>query len=147
MHFWLIKGVIFHQKLKISKIWNRIFVTRLMKSLYTKNPLIPTTRLWLLFFSGEKVVPKMQRRNRKKSPFLGQKSANFQNFSKITWNPIKHIEIHIWSKFQLNWTFFRHLWPFSIHILTDLIYLKDINFRAVVIFAPRKKRENYHPQK
>ena len=107
--FWLIKGVIFLQKLKISKIWDHQFVAGPMKSLYTKNQLIPTFRLWLLFFSGENVVPKSQRENRKKSPFFGQKSANFRNFSKIIWNMIKHIEIHNWSKFQLNWTFFRQI--------------------------------------
>ena len=105
--FWLIKGVIFLQKLKISKIWDHQFVAGPMKSLYTKNQLIPTFRLWLLFFSGENVVPKSQRENQKKSPFFGEKSATFQNFLKIIWNLIKHIEIHIWSIFQLNWTFFR----------------------------------------
>ena len=113
MPFCLIKGVIFLQKLKISKIQERNFVAGPMRSLYTKNQLILTTRLWLLFFSGENVVPKPQRENRKKSPFFGQKSANFQNFSKITWNPIKHIEIHIWSKFQLNWSLFRHFMAIS----------------------------------
>ena len=108
MPFWLIKGVIFLQKLKISKIQERNFVAGPMNSLCTKNQLIRNIHLWLLFFSGENVVPKSQRGNRKKSPFFGQKSANFQNFSKIIWNTIKHIEIHIWSKFQLNWAFFRH---------------------------------------
>ena len=78
--FWLIKGVIFLQKLKISKIWDHQFVAGPMKSLYTKNQLIPTFRLWLLFFSGENVVPKSQRENLKKLLFVGEKSANFQNF-------------------------------------------------------------------
>ena len=109
MPFWLIKGVIFFQKLKISKIWNHQFVAGPMKSLYTKNQLILTIPLWLLFFSGEKGGPKSQRENRKKSTFFGRKSANFRNFSKIIRNLIKHIEIHIWSKFQLNWTFFRQI--------------------------------------
>ena len=109
MPIWLIKGVIFFQKLKISKIRDHQFVAGPMRSLYTKNQLIPTIRLWLLFFCGENVVPKSQRENREKSPFFGDKSANFQKFSKIIWNLIKHIEIHIWSKFQLNWTFFRQI--------------------------------------
>ena len=108
MPFWLIKGVMNFQKLKISKIQERNFVAGPMKSIYTKNQLNPTFGHWLLFFSGENVVPKSQRENREKSPFFGQKSANFRNFSKIIWNTIKHIEIHIWSKFLLNWTFFRH---------------------------------------
>ena len=123
MPFWLIKGVIFLQKLKISKIWELQFVAGPMRSLYTKNQLIPTIRLWLLFFSGEKVVPKSQRENRKKLPFFGQKSANFQNFSKIIWKSIKHIEIHIWYKFQLNWTFFRHFMAiFNPHFVLFYIY-------------------------
>ena len=123
MPFWLIKGVIFLQKLKICKIQERNFVAGPMKSIYTKNQLIPTFRLWLLFFSGENVVPKSQRGNRKKSPFFGQKSANFRNFSKIMWNTIKHIEIHIWSKFQLNWTFFRHFMAiFNPHFVLFYIY-------------------------
>ena len=63
MPFWLIKGVIFLQKLKICKIQERNFVAGPMKSIYTKNQLIPTFRLWLLFFSGENVVPKSQREN------------------------------------------------------------------------------------
>ena len=88
MPFWLIKGVIFLQKLKISKIWIHQFVAGPMKSLYTKNQLNPTIRLWLLFFCGENLVPKLQRKNREKSPFYGQKSANFRNFSKIIWNSI-----------------------------------------------------------
>ena len=113
MPFWLVKSVIFLRKLKITKIQERNFVAGPMRSLYTKNQLIPTIRLWLLFFSGENVVPKSQRENRKKSPFFGQKSANFWNFSKIIWNLIKHIEIHIWSKFQLNWTFFRQIMAIS----------------------------------
>ena len=123
MPFRFIKGVIFFQKLKISEIWNLQFVAGPMRSLYTKNQLIPTIRLWLLFFSGEKVVPKSQRENRKKLPFLGQKSANFQNFSKIIWKSIKHIEIHIWYKFQLNWTFFRHFMAiFNPHFVLFYIY-------------------------
>ena len=113
MPFWLIKGVIFFQKLKISKIWNRNFVAGPMKSLSTKNQLILTIPLWLLFFSGEKGGPISQRENRKKSTFFGRKSANFRNFSKIIRNLIKHIEIHIWSKFQLNWTFFRQIMAIS----------------------------------
>ena len=113
MSFWLIKGVIFFQKLKISKIWNRNFVAGPMKSLSTKNQLILTIPLWLLFFSGEKGGPISQRKNRKKSTFFGRKSANFRNFSKIIRNLIKHIEIHIWSKFQLNWTFFRQIMAIS----------------------------------
>ena len=125
--FWLIKGFIFLQKLKVNKIWDHQFVARPMKSLYTKNQLIPTIRLWLLFFSGEKVVPKSQRENRKKSQFFGQKSANFQNFSKIIWNLIKHIEIHIWFKFQLNWTFFRQIMAifnsnFALFYIYNFIY-------------------------
>ena len=123
MPFWPIKGVIFLLKLNISKIQERNFVAGTMKSLYTKNQPIPTIRLWLLFFSGENVVPKSQRENREKSPFFGQKSANFRNFSKIIWNTIKHIEIHIWSKFQLNWTFFRHFMAiFKPHFVLFYIY-------------------------
>ena len=102
------KYVICLQKLKISKIWIHQFVAGPIKSLYTKNQLIPTIRLWLLLFSGEKVVPRSQGKNRKKMLFFGTKSANFQNVSKIFWNLMKHIEIHIWSKFQLIWTFFWH---------------------------------------
>ena len=123
MPFWLIKGVIFLQKLKICKIQERNFVAGPMKSLYTKNQPIPTISLWLLFFSGENVVPKSQRENWKKSPFFGQKSANFRNFSKIIRNMIKHIEIHIWSKFQLNWTLFRHFMAiFKPHFVQFYIY-------------------------
>ena len=67
MPFWLVKGVIFLQKLKICKIQERNFVAGPMKSLYTKNQLIPTICLWLLFFYSKKVVQKSQRKNRKKS--------------------------------------------------------------------------------
>ena len=133
MPFWLIKGVIFLQKLKISKIWNLQFVAGPMRSLYTKNQLIPTIRLWLLFFSGEKGGPKSQRANRKKSTFFGRKSANFRNFSKIIRNLIKHIEIHIWSKFQLNWTFFRHFMAiFNPHFVLFYIYIYIIILNVCV---------------
>ena len=37
-----------------------------------------------------------------------RKSLNFKIFFKIFWNLIKHIEIHVWSKFQLNWSIFGH---------------------------------------
>ena len=121
--FWLIKGVLFLRKLTVSKIQKRKFVSGPMKSLYTKNQLIPTIRLWLLFFSGEKVVPKSQHENREKSPFFGQNSAKFRNFPKIVRNPIRHIEIHIWSKFKLNWTFFRHFMAiFNPHFVLFYIY-------------------------
>ena len=131
MPFWLIKGVIIPQKLKISKIWNLQFVAGPMRSLYTKNQLILTIRFWLLFFSGEKVVPKSQRENRKKLRFFGQKSAKFQKFLKIIWKSIKHIEIHIWSKFQLNWTFFRHFMAiFNPHFVLFYIYNFIYKMRA-----------------
>ena len=135
MPFWLIKGVMFFQKLKISKIWNRNFVAGPMKSLSTKNQLILTIPLWLLFFSGEKGGPISQRENRKKSTFFGRKSANFRNFSKILRNLIKHIEIHIWSKFQLNWTFFRQIMaiPNSNFVL---FYIYIFIYRVAIINWP-----------
>ena len=40
------------------------------------------------------------------SAFFGQKSANFENFSKLFWNLIKLTEIHVWSKLQLIWSIF-----------------------------------------
>ena len=50
-------------------------------------------------FSAENRVSQKKCEKRKKRGFFGQKSANFQNFSKIFWNLLETIEIHIWSKF------------------------------------------------
>ena len=77
----------------------RNFVEEYVGSLYTKNQ-----ANWAIFeeffrLSVENVVPKSQRENLKKLTFFGEKSANFQNFSEIFWNLIKHIQIYIWSKF------------------------------------------------
>ena len=53
-------------------------------------------------FSVKNRVPKKRSAKRAKWSFFGQKSANFQNFSKSLRKLIKPIEIHIWSKNQLN---------------------------------------------
>jgi len=44
--------------------------------------------------------------------FFGQKSAIFENFSKIFWNLLETIEIHIWSKFWVIWTIFMDFMDF-----------------------------------
>ena len=82
MHFWLIKGVIFLQKLKISKIWNRNFVAGPMKSLYTKNQLIPTFRLWLLFFLRRKSSSEIATRKSEKIAVFWPKIGQFSKFFK-----------------------------------------------------------------
>ena len=83
-------------------------------------------------FSVEKKVSKSRREKRAKWRFFGQKSANFENCSKIFWNLIKLIEIHVWSKFQLIWSIFGHFMAILRPILGHFsLYIK---YRKIAIF-------------
>ena len=93
---------------KIWWFWNLVIVEDTLGHIYTKFG-----SDWSIFhrldtFSVENRVPKKRRAIRAKWSFFGQKSANFQNFSKSFQNLIKPIEIHIWSKNQLIWSIFGH---------------------------------------
>ena len=96
--------------MKIQNFQNpiRTFVAGTIGRLYTKNQVNWSIFDWVITFSVEKAVPKSQREKRKKLPFSGQKSANFQNFSNFFINSIQLPEIHTWSKFQLIWAIFWH---------------------------------------
>ena len=71
-----------------------------------------TTWVGCYKLSVEVEASKIATRKTRKMAFFGQKSAIFENFSKIFWNLLETIEIHIWSKFWVIWTIFMDFMDF-----------------------------------
>ena len=93
---------------KIWWFWNLVIVEDTLGHIYTKFGGDRSIFHRLDTFSVENRVPKKRCAIRAKWSFFGQKSANFQNFSKFFQNLIKPIKIHFWSKNQLIWSIFGH---------------------------------------
>ena len=102
------KPQFFQLELKKSKFCTRNIVEGTLGYMYTQFESDRCIFHRLDTFSVENRVPKKRRAIRAKWSFFGQKSANFQNFSKSFQNLIKPIEIHFWSKNQLIWSIFGH---------------------------------------
>ena len=103
---------------KICTFWNLTFVEDTLGLLYTKYQTD-----WSIFhrldtFSVENWLLKKERENRKKRPFLGWKSGNFQNFSKILWK----INKNHWNTCLVQiLAHLDHFWAFCGHLKTHFL--------------------------
>ena len=137
--------------MKIQNFQNpiRTFVAGTIGRLYTKNQVNWSIFDWVITFSVEKAVPESQREKRKKLPFSGQKSANFQNFSNFFINSIQLPEIHTWSKFQLIWAIFWHFMTILNSILDHFyiynLYIKTRAGRHEDVHVPGHNSRTEHP--
>ena len=102
------KPYFFQLELKKSKFCTRNIVEDTLGYIYTQFGSDRSIFHRLDTFSVENRVPKKRRAIRAKWSFFGQKSADFQNFSKFFQDLIKPIEIHFWSKNQLISSIFGH---------------------------------------